>query len=131
MSAVVEAIRAVTPIASEELPQPKGPYILLRMRKVSNKASKNSLIEMPESRVADETMANPMADVILMGPDCFRDPVFYGERRCEVGDTILMAPYSGQRVIIGAHSEADEYRIIPDYVVVAVCPNPDLVRRGL
>ncbi len=131
MSATVEAIRTNPGVALEDLPQPKRFYILVKMLDVSEKVNANSRIVMPENRKADEEVANPLAEVILMGPECFSGPEFPTGAACQPGDIILMAPYSGQRVIVGPNLDADEYRIITHHVVTAVVPRPELVRRGL
>lgn len=130
MSAVIEAIRTEqTGLAIDQLPQPQGYYMLVRMVKAPQKVGS---IHIPESRQADETVANPLAEVVLMGPDCFANKEqFPSGPRCQVGDVILMAPYSGIRVLLGSEVEADEYRIIHDGIPAAVVPNPSIVRRGL
>lgn len=118
-------------IDTSQLPQPKGFYVLVRMRKVSDKIGDTGLF-MPESRQKDEEIASPMADVVLMGPECYQDAkVFPAGPRCKVGDVVLMAPYAGQRFLFGTDADPVEYRLITDAIVSAVVPNPDLVRRNL
>lgn len=129
---IAEAIRTYSEVAIEDLPQPQGYYILVKMRKVSEKIAEGSVLYAPESRVYDETLACPLAEVVIMGPECFLDQKLYPSGpRCKVGDVILMAPYAGQRVLVGNDVQADEYRIITDAVVAAVVPKPSLVRRNM
>jgi co-chaperonin GroES (HSP10) len=131
MSAAIEAICTSSDVSIDNLPQPQGYHILVKMRKVSEKIGKSGLY-IPESRKADEDMASPLAEVVLMGPECFLDAkVFPSGPRCKVGDTVLMAPYAGQRVLVGTAVDAQEYRVITDAVITCVVPNPDLVRRNL
>ena len=88
-------------IDTSQLPQPKGFYLLVQMRKVSDKIGDTGLF-MPESRQKDEEVASPMAEVVLMGPECYQDQkVFPSGPRCKVGDVVLMAPYAGQRFLFG------------------------------
>jgi co-chaperonin GroES (HSP10) len=47
------------------------------------------------------------------------------------GDIIIMAPYAGQRMLVGSEIEADEYRLVADACVTAVVPAPELVRRNM
>lgn len=128
MSAVLSPINSMAEL-TDQLPQPQGYYILVRMRKTPKKVGS---IHIPEARVGDEDMASSMAEVVLMGPECYKDEkVFPSGARCKVGDIILMAPYSGQRFLFGSDSEPTEYRVITDAVVACTVPNPELVRRNL
>jgi len=129
---IAEAIRTFSEVAIEDLPQPQGYHILVKMRKVSEKIAEGSVLYAPESRVHDETLACPLAEVMIMGPECFKDEKLYpAGPRCKVGDVILMAPYAGQRILVGTDVQAEEYRIIPDAVVSAIVPKPGLVRRNM
>jgi co-chaperonin GroES (HSP10) len=133
MSTVLEPIRTISGVLKEDLPQPRGPYMLVKMRKLSEKVSKESLLYVPESRIADEQHACPLAEVILLGPECFNNPPenFPAGPRCKEGDIIIMAPYAGQRMLVGSEIEADEYRLVADACVTAVVPAPELVRRNM
>lgn len=132
MSTVVEPIQVPQRVALGDLPQPCGPYMLVRMLPLSDKISKNSLIHMPDSRKKDEESASPLAEVVIVGPECFlRKDLFPAGARCKEGDVILMAPYSGIRFLAGEDVEAEEYRLIHDGIVSAVVPRPEIVRRGL
>ncbi len=76
-------------------------------------------------------------DKNLICPVCTFEVPFKDEKlypagpRCKVGDVILMAPYAGQRILVGTDVQAEEYRIIPDAVVSAIVPKPGLVRRNM
>ncbi len=131
MSAVLSPIQTIPVTDISDLPQPKGFYILVKMRKVSEKIG-NTGLYMPESRRIDEDMACPLAEVVLMGPECYQDDkVFPSGARCKVGDTVLMAPYAGQRFLFGSDTDPEEYRVITDAVVACTVPKPELVRRNL
>ncbi len=125
---VLEAIRTISEVAIEDLPQPKANYILVKMRKVDEKIGS---LFVPESRLSDENHATPLADVILMGPECYLETSYPKGPLCKVGDTILMAPYSGIRVLVGTEAEAYEYRLISDHIVAATVSKPSLIRRNL
>lgn len=104
--------------------RPTGYRLLVALAKVSDKIG---TIFIPDQRKADEDVASILATVVSMGPDCYTDESrFNAGAYCAVGDTIMMAAYSGRRIKIGER----EYRLINDDSVIAVVNNPDEVSRA-
>lgn len=123
MSAVVQPIYREIDVS--DLPQPKGKFMLVKMLGVDEKWSPGSVLHRPDNNKADEDVANPLAEVVLVGSGCFHELEPY----CEVGDVIFMASYSGHRFEIGMAGEAKEYRLVPDSCVLATVPRPEIVSR--
>jgi co-chaperonin GroES (HSP10) len=80
---------------------------------------------------ADETMRNEetlttVLFVVDMGPDCYKDSARYPSGPwCKQGDFILVAPYSGSRLVIHGR----EFRIINEDTVEAVVDDPRGIKR--
>lgn len=119
MSAVVQPI--CCEVALADMPQPKGKFMLVKMLEVDEKWSPGSLLHRPDNNKSDEDVANPLAEVVLMGSGCTAE--------CQPGDVIFMASYSGHRFELGVAGDAKEYRIIADSCVLATVPRPEIVSR--
>lgn len=78
----------------------------------------NGLYQPEQTREQEET-ANPVAQVIALGPLAYKDEKRFPQGAwCEPGDYIVMRPYSGTR--FRRHGYPYQYRLINDDTVEAV-----------
>jgi co-chaperonin GroES (HSP10) len=104
--------------------RPTGFRLLIALAKVADKVGS---LYIPDGRKADEDVASILGVVVSMGPDCYKDESrFTGGSYCRVGDTIMMAAYTGRRIKIGDR----EFRLINDDSVIAVVEKPEEVSRA-
>lgn len=134
MSAIAEPLIELAKEPEVTLPVPCGYQILIRMPEI--KKTHGSLF-LPESRVIDERIAGIIAEVVAIGPDAYMgtdakgNTFFHHGPYCKVGDYIMIDTYSGVRCQVGPEGNSREYRFINDTAVIAVVPDPAMVRRNL
>ncbi len=102
--------------------KPTGYKMLVKMYETPKQVGS---IVIPENRKADEDVASMMAEVLAMGPQAYdtaREQFSRGPW-CDVGDIIIMKPYTGVRIKV----DDAEYRLINDDSVDAVVVDVDKV----
>lgn len=105
--------------------RPAGWRILIRTRKAPDKIGN---VYMPDDAKEKAQLAAVVAEVLAMGPLCYRDENKFGpepEPWCAPGDWIFIGKYAGAKFKIGTNS--DDYRIINDDEVVALVDEPDSI----
>jgi chaperonin GroES len=96
--------------------KPCGHRVLVHPIKVEETTSGG--IVLAASLVEKEDMAQIDAVVITIGPEAWADRPGHGDRPwCQVGDTVMIARYSG---LLRKGRDGQEYRVINDLDVVAV-----------
>ena len=134
MSAIVEPLVLLVEKPVVRMPVPCGHQIMIRMPEVKEK---HGSVYIPQSRVLDERIAGIVAEVVAMGSDCYtgldsRGNGFYPNGPyCKVGDFVMMNTYSGVRCQVGPDTASKEYRFIDEQAVIAVVPDPSMVRRDI
>lgn len=121
---IIKATKAAPPSNFPIIPS--GHHIIVKLLPFEEKA-KDSLIFKPQTRVADEQVAMPLAQVVAMGATAYADPKRFDAPWCAVGDTIFINPYQGSRMSIDGD---DNYRMINDDSVYGVVTDPSRVGRG-
>lgn len=109
--------------AALKIVSPTGYRLLVALAKVQEKSGS---IYIPDARRSDEDAASMLGTVIAMGADAYSDTARFSSPYCKVGDTIMMASYSGRRIKIAER----EYRLINDDTVIAVVSDASKVTRA-
>lgn len=102
--------------------KPVGYKMLVKMYETPKQVGS---VIIPDSRKADEDVASMMACVLAMGPQAYdvNREQFSNGPWCDVGDIIIMKPYTGVRIKM----DGSEYRLINDDSVDAVVVDVDKV----
>lgn len=124
INTAMQSAVAATGVEYSTFPIPKGYQIIVRLY---TPPEKFGAIYKPQESVKLEETASIMGQVVAMGPECYvsTDTKKFLERRCEVGDWVMFAAYSGVRF----KHNGQKYRLINDDTVLAVVPDPDAVER--
>jgi len=108
-----------------QLPKPTGYHILCAVPEIEQKFDGSALIK-ADVTVSNEETLTTVLFVVAMGPDCYKDQSrFPTGPWCQVGDFVLVRPYSGTRLLI----YDKEWRIINDDTVEGVVLDPRGIRR--
>lgn len=119
-----DELHAETMYAADVL-RPSGYRLLVRIPQLDAQM-KSGLYRPDSSRVLEET-ASVTAEVLAMGDAAYLDlEKFPNGPWCQVGDTIVMRPYSGSRFKI----EGRMYALINDDTVEAVVLQPNCIERA-
>ena len=111
----------------KQLPKPSGYRILCAIPEAESEFenSEVGLVKADETMRNEETLTTVLF-VVDMGPDCYKDSTRYPSGPwCKQGDFILVAPYSGSRLVIHGR----EFRIINDDTVEGVVDDPRGIKR--
>lgn len=103
----------------ERMPQPTG-WRMLILPFAGLGVSKGG-IHLLQSAVDRETLATVCAYVVKMGPLCYKDKRFSGEKWCSEKQWVLIGRYAGARFKLGDDAEC---RIINDDEVIATIHDP-------
>lgn len=107
---------------------PTGYRILVEIMSPQDslKRWQDSKLVMPDETRDREWAAQHWAVVMELGPEAYRDEKRFARPWCQVGDYIMMRPYSGMRFMVNGHL----YALINDDTVLAVCTDPGEVERA-
>lgn len=129
MLATLKPQETATKAAWESI-KPCGKFLLIRMRKQQEKIGSVYISQEAKDNLH---VAQPVAQVVAMGPDCYRegDPMFPSGPWCKVGDWIVMKPYAGQGNGYKLKDDDAEYRHIycDSFMSVIESGEPYLVER--
>ena len=121
----VEQTQAVAEEKATQLPVPKGFKLLCMVPKVEEQFSGGLIKSDDTKRVEEQTTT--VLFVAAMGDMAYRDETrFPTGPWCEVGDFILVRPYSGTRIKI----HGTEWRIINDDSVEGTVQDPRGIGRA-
>lgn len=125
-----EALAKKTPQFSADtlraLPQPSGYRILVAIPEIEEKFEQSGIYKAQDTMKYEE-VATVTGFVLLMGPDCYKDPErFPSGAYCEEGDFVVFRAFSGTRLNIFGK----EFRLINDDSVEAVVDDPRGIKRA-
>ena len=116
---------------SPNLPQPTGYRVLVKPLAPKNKTTDGGIIIPSEAQDADAYM-QPVAEVISLGPDAFKDAkMFPGGAWCQPGDHVFINYRGGINVEIKEDvldKQFSRYKLVNDQDILALVPNPGAVR---
>lgn len=99
-----------------------GWRLIIKPREVTDKIGN---IHLPDSAKEVQRLAAVVAQVVSVGTDAYTGEKFHqDEPWCKLGDWVLIAKFAGMRFKV----DKEEYRIINDDDILAVCDNPDTVQ---
>lgn len=107
----------------KQLPEPVG-YKMLLILPEADKEYESGIIKADQTRQADE-VASVVAFVAKMGPDCYKDEKRFSKPWCNVGDFVVIRPYSGVRIVV----HGKEMRLVNDDSIEAVVEDPRGIKR--
>lgn len=111
-----------------ELPDPVGYRMLVKPYEIEE-VSKGGIVLVQESKEYAEHARNA-AKVVKMGPDCYVGEKFRGPW-CKVGDYVVYARHTGQRVDIKDGDDIETYLFINDDDVRGTTKFPSRIRMYL
>ena len=107
----------------QELPIPVGYRILVQMPIVKEKTSGGVII--PDATKETEKNIAIIGRVVSVGDAAYqRDDHLYPW--CKAGDYVLIPRYAGQKILVSGI----EFRVMNDDEIMAVVPNPAIVKRA-
>lgn len=108
-----------------QLPKPTGYHILCAVPEIEERFDNSNLIKADVTLSNEETLTTVLF-VVAMGPDCYKDTArFPTGPWCQVGDFILVRPYTGTRLVIHGR----EFRLCNDDSPEAVVDDPRGIYR--
>ena len=121
---VPEASRVLDPTLLDKsiidrMPQPTGWRILILP--FAGKGVTKGGIHLVQNTIDRETLATVCAYVVKMGPLCYKDKKFGGEKWCKEKQWVLIGRYAGAKFKLGDDAEC---RIINDDEVIATIHDP-------
>jgi co-chaperonin GroES (HSP10) len=113
----------------EWMPKPVGYSLLVAMPQEQEKTDGGVYI--PDELKKREQLQSQVAYVMASGVEAYCDvgKFPYGPW-CKPGDWVLIKAYSGTRFTIKTEKGNQEFRLINDDQVQAVCPEPGVVKRA-
>lgn len=115
----------VPQVAEADLPIPTGWRLLVKMAEPKRKTAGG--VYMPDVSVEAEEYLVYIGKVLRMGPLCYSPerPAFEGGAPwCKVGDWIAFGQHAGQAIEIFG----ERFKILNDDSVMAVIPEPDIIK---
>ncbi len=84
-------------------------------------------IALPQQAVEEREYLQFVAQVVAMGPQCYRHPKFLdGDPWCKPGDWVLLRQYAGQGFLVrDENGEEVRVRLVNDDEVLAVADTPE------
>jgi co-chaperonin GroES (HSP10) len=110
-------------VSIDKVIQVKGYKVLIA---VPEKKEKAGSVYLPDSHVDRESTAGICGNVVALGPEAYKDEdKFPSGPRCEVGDWVMFASFSGRRFKV----KGQEFRMVNDDTIDAVVSDPRLIER--
>ncbi len=107
-----------------QLPKPSGYRILCAIPE-QEKEFQSGIAKADETIRIEETLTTVLF-VVSLGPDCYADKArFPSGAWCKQGDSVLVKPYAGSRLVIHGR----EFRMINDDSVEGVVDDPRGIKR--
>ncbi len=113
----------------DHLPKPTGYRLLVALPKVEKKSAGG--VHLPDKLIKAEESASVIANIIDMGPDCYKDETkFPSGPWCQIGDWVLIRSYSGTRFKVKTADGGTELRLLNDDAIEAVVTDPRGIERA-
>lgn len=108
---------------AKQLPDPVG-YKMLLILPEQAETFESGILKADQTRYADE-VASVVGFVAKQGPDCYKDKNRFSEPWCNVGDFVVIRPYTGTRVVV----HGKEMRFVNDDGIEGVVQDPRGIKR--
>jgi co-chaperonin GroES (HSP10) len=108
---------------AKQLPDPVG-YKMLLILPEQSETYESGILKSDQTRYADE-VASVVGFVAKQGPDCYKDKNRFSVPWCNVGDFVIIRPYTGTRVVV----HGKEMRFVNDDGIEGVVQDPRGIKR--